>query len=234
MIVPIKKKNVYQDISDQIMDMIEEGMWKEGERIKGEMELAEAFHVSRGSIREAIKPLQLMGILEAKSGQGTFVSANAVQVIQDYRLTTMINDIRYRNQVLECRYMIEPQAAFVAAQISTDEDIEQLQSIYDNMMSASEDGNMREMNKWGSKFHSYIVSMMGNEVLMALYNSIEQKAMEEREEFNQERDDDAYLKSHEEHHKLIEAFKRHDADAARKIMDLHIARKLRWKKETAE
>ena len=100
----------------------------------GEIELANLFQVSRGSIREAIKSLQMMGVLEAKSGQGTYVSSNALQKIQDNRLTSMISDIQYRDQVLECRYMIEPQAAFVAAQICTEKDIEYLKDSYRQML----------------------------------------------------------------------------------------------------
>ena len=67
------------------------------------------FQVSRGSIREVIKSLQMMGILESKSGQGTFLRKNALQKIRGSRFINMINDEQYRDQVLECRYLIEPQ-----------------------------------------------------------------------------------------------------------------------------
>ena len=134
MIVPVQKKSVFEDISEQIQNQIENGSWKEGEKIQGELALAQLFQVSRGSIREAIKSLQLMGILEARTGQGTFVAQNAVQKIRDNKLIEMINDDEYRDQVLECRYMIEPQAAFVAAQICTEDDIAHLQFLYNEMM----------------------------------------------------------------------------------------------------
>ena len=127
MLVPVQKKRVFEDISAQIINQIEDGNWKEGEQIKGELELSKLFQVSRGSIREAIKSLQIMGILVAVSGQGTFVAENALQKIKDSRFVDMISDGKYRDEVLECRYMIEPQAAFVAAKICTEQDIAYLQ-----------------------------------------------------------------------------------------------------------
>ncbi len=231
MIVPVQKKRVYEDISEQIQKQIEEGIWKEGDRMPGEIELANLFQVSRGSIREAIKSLQMMGVLEAKSGQGTYVSSNALQKIQDNRLTSMISDIQYRDQVLECRYMIEPQAAFVAAQICTEKDIEYLKDSYRQMLACSEEGDVAGMNQWGNRFHSYIVDMVDNEVLSAIYKSIEQQILDDLEEFVNESGSSVMLSYHEEHLALIEAFEEHDPVLARKILDIHLGRKLKWKRK---
>lgn len=230
MIVPVQKKSVFEDISEQIQNQIENGTWKEGEKIQGEFALAELFQVSRGSIREAIKSLQLMGILEARSGQGTFVAQNAVQKIRDNKLIEMINDDEYRDQILECRYMIEPQAAFVAAQICTEEDIAHLQHLYEEMMHSSDLGELKKMNMWGQLFHSYIVDLMKNEILSAIYKTIEQQLLNERETFAKNNENNVVISYHHEHEELIEAFKKHDAVLARKIMDKHLSRQMHWKR----
>ena len=146
MLVPVQKKRVFEDISAQIINQIEDGNWKEGEQIKGELELSKLFQVSRGSIREAIKSLQIMGILVAVSGQGTFVAENALQKIKDSRFVDMISDGKYRDEVLECRYMIEPQAAFVAAKICTEQDIAYLQDCYDTMMAYADADDVKNVN----------------------------------------------------------------------------------------
>ena len=90
MIIPVQKNRVYENVSAQIRSQIEQGAWKEGDRIQSEMELAKLFQVSRGSIREAIKSLQMAGIVEAHSGQGTFVAPNALQKIRDGHLADML------------------------------------------------------------------------------------------------------------------------------------------------
>lgn len=234
MLVPVQKKRVFEDISAQIIKQIEEGNWKEGEQIQGEMELSKLFQVSRGSIREAIKSLQVMGILIAVSGQGTFVAQNALQKIKDSRFVDMIGDEKYRDEVLECRYMIEPQATFVAAKICTEADIAYLQDCYDHMMAYAETDNVKNVNYWGQCFHTYIIEMMQNEILSAIYKSIEQRLLEERKEFMLGNEKQELLMYHHEHLEIIDAFKQHDAPLARKIMDQHLSRQMPWKRFSLE
>lgn len=230
MLVPVQKKRVYEDVSAQIQQQIEDGIWPEGGRIQGELELAGLFQVSRGSIREAIKSLQLMGILEARNGRGTYVAPNALQKIRDARLISMINDASYRDQVLECRYLIEPQAAFIAARICTEEDLDNLRGSYREMMAASEAGDVRRVNQWGLRFHAYLIDMMKNQVLSTIYHSMERQLLDDREEFTQEHADRVVLSFHQEHLDLIRALERRDSVLARKIMDQHLGRQMHWKK----
>lgn len=234
MLVPVQKKRVFEDISAQIINQIEDGNWKEGEQIKGELELSKLFQVSRGSIREAIKSLQIMGILVAVSGQGTFVAENALQKIKDSRFVDMISDGKYRDEVLECRYMIEPQAAFVAAKICTEQDIAYLQDCYDTMMAYADADDVKNVNFWGQRFHTYIIEMMKNKVLSAIYKSIEQRLLDERKEFMLGNEKQELLMYHHEHLEIIDAFRKHDAVLARKIMDQHLGRQMHWKRFSLE
>ena len=234
MLVPVQKKRVFEDISAQIINQIEDGNWKEGEQIKGELELSKLFQVSRGSIREAIKSLQIMGILVAVSGQGTFVAENALQKIKDSRFVDMISDGKYRDEVLECRYMIEPQAAFVAAKICTEQDIAYLQDCYDTMMAYADADDVKNVNCWGQRFHTYIIEMMKNKVLSAIYKSIEQRLLDERKEFMLGNEKQELLMYHHEHLEIIDAFSKHDAVLARNIMDQHLGRQMHWKRFSLE
>lgn len=234
MLVPVQKKRVFEDISAQIINQIEDGNWKEGEQIKGELELSKLFQVSRGSIREAIKSLQIMGILVAVSGQGTFVAENALQKIKDSRFVDMISDGKYRDEVLECRYMIEPQATFVAAKICTEQDIAYLQDCYDTMMAYADADDVKNVNCWGQRFHTYIIEMMKNKVLSAIYKSIEQRLLDERKEFMLGNEKQELLMYHHEHLEIIDAFRKHDAVLARKIMDQHLGRQMHWKRFSLE
>ena len=69
MLTPVQKKLVFEEVADQIRLQIENGSLKSGERLPSELQLCEIFQVSRGSVREAIKSLQTLGVLEARSGQ---------------------------------------------------------------------------------------------------------------------------------------------------------------------
>lgn len=230
MLIPVSKNRVYENVSAQIRKQIEEGIWQEGDRIQGELELAKLFEVSRGSVREAIKSLQMAGILEAHSGQGTFVAQNALQKIKDGHLADMLNDAEYYDEVVECRYIIETQAAYIAAKVCTERDIQYLRENHRKMMECSQAGKIREMNRYGMEFHYHIISLMKNEIMSAIYDSILQPLLEEREEYNRDNDGSVVMQRHMEHLTLVEAFEKHDAALARRLMEEHLGRKMRKKK----
>ncbi len=229
MITPIQKNRVFEDVAIQIKEQIEQGVWKEGEKILGEMELARLFQVSRGSIREAIKSLQTLGILEAHSGQGTFVSPNALQKLSNNRLTEMVTNEAYYDEILECRYIIESQAAYIAAKVCTEEDINYLMRSYNEMMEYTEKKEIKKYNACGHAFHAYIVDLMHNEILSTFYASIVPLLYEERETFSNTMDMKKILEAHEEHLKLIEALKEHDPDKAKTIIEHHLGWKIKDK-----
>ena len=232
MIVPVQKNRVYENVSAQIRDQIEQGAWKEGDRIQSEMKLAELFHVSRGSIREAIKSLQMAGIVEAHSGQGTFVAPNALQKIRDGRLADMLSSTEYLDDVLQCRYVIGSYTTRGACQICTPEDIAHLRENFQQMMVCEGKKDHHGLDHCGIEFHAYIVGMLKNEVLSALYNSLTQPLMEERNEFSSaDKNSELYYEGHMDHKRLIDAFEAHDTQKAEEIIKRHLFRKLRDKKE---
>ena len=79
MIIPVQKNRVFETVYEQMVDLIESGVWKEGDRIPGEIELANEFNVSRNTLRTAIKVLHTSEILESKPGLGTFVANDAIK-----------------------------------------------------------------------------------------------------------------------------------------------------------
>ena len=237
MLTPIQKNRVFEDVAAQIRKQIEEGVWKEGEKIQGEMELARQFQVSRGSVREAIKSLQTLGILEAYSGQGTFVAKNALQKIKDSKLSELINDESRYDDILECRYVIETHAAMMAAVNCTEKDIAYLTQTYEQMMAYTEQGEIHKYNECGNQFHTYIVGFLKNELLEAFYETILPRLYEERASFSTRKSEEDILKAHNEHKMLIEAFKAHDPERARLIMSHHLGEKITsqsWQKLLAK
>lgn len=169
MIKPISKKKIYETISEQIEELILSGEWKEGIRIPTEDDLAAIFNVGRGSIREAITSLQMSGILISSPGLGTYVADNAIVCINNSHLAEILNDQENLNELIEARYILEPQLAALAAIHSTPEDIDQLQKQVDLM---SQGKNKEEMSIHGHLFHIAISEICGNCILVNLYKSI--------------------------------------------------------------
>ncbi|MBI2773120.1 MAG: FadR family transcriptional regulator, partial [Chloroflexi bacterium] len=70
---PIRRDRLYQGIVSQLGALIERGELKPGDQLPAERQLAEQFEVSRASVREALRSLELIGVVETRAGGGTFV-----------------------------------------------------------------------------------------------------------------------------------------------------------------
>ena len=228
MLTPVQKKLVFEEVADQIRLQIENGALKGGERLPSELQLCEIFQVSRGSVREAIKSLQTLGILEARSGQGTYISENALSKLNENRLREMVTNSQYRDQILEIRYIIEPQAAFFFAQVCTESDLDYLRQSYRKMCECAGNGDIKGVNVNGNDFHLYIIKALDNDILNTLYASIQQSLLDEREAMAKGINETDRVSYDYEHGELIEAFEKHDAELARTIMERHLGRQSNW------
>ena len=114
---PVKRSRIYEHIVDQIHALIREGRWEPGDQIPPERELAERFRVSRTSVREALRALEMQGMIESRQGGGTFVrSANAEALIPPLT-AAILRGQRELPEVLEVRELIEPGIARLAAKV---------------------------------------------------------------------------------------------------------------------
>ena len=79
-VTPIKSTRIYEEIVRQVKSMIAEGRLKSGDRLPPERDLAEKFVVSRTSVREALRALESLGLVEIRPGEGTFVARGVRRV----------------------------------------------------------------------------------------------------------------------------------------------------------
>jgi len=123
---PIKPKRISDQVFDQLKELIFRGEMKPGEQIMPERELSDALNVSRTSVRDAISKLVVMGLLEQRQGQGTFIRSmdsiqnNPLAVAMDAQDATL-------EDLLEVRMGLECNAAALAAQRAVESDIQFLQ-----------------------------------------------------------------------------------------------------------
>ena len=167
MLGPVSKKTISQTILREMMKAIKSGMWEPGTKIPSEKELAETFSVSRNSVREAIKTLNNMNILESRPGQGTFLSKDAIR----YILSSELIDEGYRDatltEITEIRALLEAQSAYWAAARATDEELEELKEIL-VQAKKSMSGTMQEQDSVHFLFHETIVKLAKNSFVKRL------------------------------------------------------------------
>src|SRR5207253_1036600 len=108
-------------IVEQIHALIREGRWVPGDQIPPERELAERFRVSRTSVREALRALEMQGIIDSRQGGGTFVRTADTEALVPPLAAAILRGRRELAEVLEVRELIEPGIARLAATRATAE-----------------------------------------------------------------------------------------------------------------
>ena len=154
----------YRNLSERIQKFIEENNYKKGDRLPAERELANAFHVSRGSIREAIKILVANGILRSRQGAGTYVQSVNILPLQNVILDIVEAHGQVFDQVMELRRIIAPSIAMIAAVRSTPEQIERMKVLVSEQhlrcIEGKNDGDI------DAKFHQLLAECTFNELII--------------------------------------------------------------------
>ncbi len=224
---PIHPQKIYEQIVEQVKEMVAEGNLKPGDRLPAERVMANHLCVSRASVREALSALHLMGFVEIKPGEGTFIKQSDVNsIIQPLALMLMMErDMSL--ELLEVRKGLEVQAAELAVMNATDEDIENMEAIINDMRNDLEDTQIYEENigeeaDW--KFHCAIAQASGNTLLMRLMNTVAdtmRKTLQasRRKIFLKPGNREILFK---QHLGIFEAIKKRDRDLARRKMYEHL------------
>ncbi|MCD6435943.1 MAG: FadR family transcriptional regulator [Clostridiales bacterium] len=223
MIKPLNKTNIYEEVLHEIIKMIKTESWKSGEKIPGEVALAEAFDVSRNSIREALKALELSGIITAKAGKGTFLSENVFNNIRRMELTWALRDADSLDELVQTRLIIEPELAALAALNANSKDIEEMNEIIKHTIDITI--NDKYTIEEGMKFHLRMVKASKNELLTKFMNSIvDELCVHRLLRVKKYTDKKLILEEMEEHQLIVELIKQGEADKVRGIVKKHIMR----------
>lgn len=121
MLEPVKKTRLYEEIVKQLVDLINKGSLKPGDRLPPERELAVQFNVSRTAIREALRSLELMGFIDSKVGGGTFIRRITIDNVINPFTSLLTKDRKLIMELIEVRQLLEVEVARLAARKITDD-----------------------------------------------------------------------------------------------------------------
>src|SRR3989304_4413029 len=128
MLRAVKQKRIYQDIVAQIRRLLDDGRLKPGFQLPSERELSELFQVSRASVREAIRALDSMGLVEIRSGEGTYVASTVESLLSPLAFAIRQQRDAFR-EIFEARRIGEPEIAALAAKRANPSEIRRLEAI---------------------------------------------------------------------------------------------------------
>jgi GntR family transcriptional repressor for pyruvate dehydrogenase complex len=167
----IKTKTKYSQIIEQILELIQREVYKPGDRLPNERLMAEEMGVSRGALRESLKALIILGIIESRQGDGTYVSSK--QTGPDHTFIMLENVSVQR--IIQIRRLIEIGCAAEGIDSVTDTDIQRLEERLQGMINARKKENHEEYLRASRLFHSDLAEVLvkeGNEPLQNLMDHL--------------------------------------------------------------
>ncbi len=218
MLKAVKKKRVYEDIVQQIRNLIQKGKLKQGDQLPTERELVDTFKVSRASVREAIRYLESMKFVKSRQGDGTYVIASSEEALIQPLATALFLEKDSLMDIFTIRKFIEPQVAQLAAENATASEINELEEILEEQ--AKDLGNGLNLTKTDSEFHNLLTRTAKNRGLERLLFAILDLLAQTREKYLQV--EGRAQKSLKGHQKILSAIKARNPVAARQAMRRHL------------
>ena len=215
---PVKRSRIYEHIVEQIHALIREGRWAPGDQIPPERELAERFRVSRTSVREALRALEMQGIIDSRQGGGTFVRTADRETLVPPLAAAILRGQRELAEVLEVRELIEPGIARLAAVRATDEHVSELEGLLESQRACI--AEQRSFVEEDTAFHYTLARAADNHILLRLHNVILDLLRESRQSYlHVPERPQMSLRGHEA---ILRAIKARDGDAAYRASLAHI------------
>ena len=218
-IKPIEKDNVGDKVFEQLRDLLIEGKWKQGDKLPSENEMAKLFHVSRITVREALHKLSVLGLIETRLGEGSFVRKIEVSENMNALIPFLYLDNISNLQVFEFREIIDTEAAGLAAERADENELCQLEAIINDMKSSSERKDYKEFAKLDLDFHLKISQFSKNPLLYQTNNILRQVLKISMKDVINKMGCKPALRYHR---LILDAMEKRDRDEAKRLMREHI------------
>src|SRR5262245_24907625 len=223
-VVPIKirstmtgKDDVTGTLVSHFKRLISEGSLVPGHRLPSERELAEMFGVSRSSLRQALKVLEIMGVISQRVGDGTYLNAAAPSILAEPLEFLILLDGLSFHELMEARLIVEPELAARAAARAMSEDVAELRQVLAEMEENRRDH--ARFTEYDLLFHQTIFRIAGNRVCSLMFTVVHQSLERLIDLTSQLVEPEHTLQLHR---RIFLAIRRKDADEARRRMTEHL------------
>lgn len=205
-------KKTYESIIDSIKSDIISGALSAGDKLPPERDLAKQFGVSRTSIREALRTLEILGVIESIQGSGNFITGNYAKSLTESMSMMFLLQQFDSLQVSELREALEIKAALLAVDNITDAQIKRLEEIVKEMSVTVDENKNVELDK---ELHYTIAAASQNNIIIQILSILEEiisiYIKDRRKEILSYPDNVSRLQSI--HEKIVRALGRRDPEA---------------------
>ncbi|WP_245827638.1 FadR/GntR family transcriptional regulator [Paenisporosarcina indica] len=210
---------------NQIKDLFLSGHLKAGDRLPPERDMMDMFEVGRTTLREALKGLESIGLIE-RSPKGTFISTNFNNAYAESLVYQFYVSEAEWDEIYEARRMIEKEMAYLTARRSTEEELAGIRMTVELMEKAVLSGDQANYVESNVLFHERIANAAGNKVLLDIYHSISNLVVQSQKVLGMHQEQtlvkSVMKDSLEYHQQICKALEGRNAEAARKLMEEHI------------
>ena len=211
-----RNNRVYHQIFEELQQRIRRGDWLPGERMPSIAQFAREFRVGAGSVREALRSLQSIGLVKIEHGSGVYVVGTRPSTELSSHFQNVGDGLVLA--LAETRRILEPELASLAAERATDEELIEIESLVRQMETASQQG--RDFADLDVQFHRQIAHAARNPILYQTMEGVSDLFLESRRAILL--DPDALLRALRYHALIADALRERNAPQARLLMQGHM------------
>ncbi|WP_426626129.1 FadR/GntR family transcriptional regulator [Leifsonia sp. McL0607] len=222
--------SVTDEAIGKIRTMIIAGELLPGDRLPPEQELSDSLGLSRNSLREAVKALELVRVLEVRRGDGTYVTSLEPRLLLD--AVSFVIDLHNDRSILDVfavRRILEPAAAAMATPLLTDDRLVELRQ---SVARADATRDVEALVDHDLDFHHAIVAAVGNDYLTSLIDGLASSTVRARI-WRGLTQTDAFRRTLDEHASIVGAMEARDTELVRSLMTSHIAGIEAWLRQAS-
>lgn len=208
-----------------IRSMIVAGDLAPGDRLPPEQEFAVRLGVSRGSLREAVRALSEINVLDVRQGDGTYVTSLAPsELLSGMVFAVELFQAKGLDEVVEVRQLLLPPAAALAAKRVTTNQLTQMHAVIDLLEDATDPEEVAHLHE---EFASLVYDACGNETLASILRALQMRGENVRRAWLSAEPDRRAIALHHQQ-MLLEALERGDGELARSVSAVQVERRRRW------
>lgn len=220
---PVSRVTLGEQVAAQLAEQIQQGRWKPGDKLPSESELCTTLHIGRSTLREALKSLAFVGLVQMRPGEGTYVLDGTDVLADRIRANGVLQTEKGLRDVSEARLTVETELAALAAERADREDIGRIAEILQLMkdsLAGNGTANGREYAALDVDFHLAIAKASKNQVLYELLLAIRGML----QEFIAKSQELPGIKQNaQDHHgKIYNAIRERNPEKARRAMRAHL------------
>ncbi len=211
-------QRLHEAIVQRFHSLIQQGILEHGAKLPAERVLAEQLKVSRGSVREAIRTLELQGLAVSKHGSGTFINTQSLDAVATLMTSSLETGEAQLHDIFEVRHLLEPQLAALAARRATPEDVTRLGSILVEQARQIMEGETGV--DADTEFHFALATATHNTALVKVVSAVEDVLRQSRDQSLQQ--PGRPQRSLDSHREILEMVRAGDHQGARSAMEHHL------------